>query len=110
MKQTLLTLVATLIFASIAWGQASAGPEDVLRAAQAGDPEAQLEMGILYEYGFYMEGNDIPALAWYMLAAEQGNQKAIKRRDLLMGRMSQPDIEQARQQTAQLIGNLPAGQ
>lgn len=101
MKRTVLSLVASLILASAAWGQDL--PEDVLRAAQSGDPEAQLEMGILYEFGFYMEGNNIPALAWYMLAAKQGNDKAVKRRDLLMSRMSQNEIDQARQQSAQLV-------
>lgn len=101
MKRTVLSLVASLIMASAAWGQDL--PEDVLRAAQSGDPEAQLEMGILYEFGFYMEGNNIPALAWYMLAAKQGNDKAVKRRDLLMSRMSQNEIDQARQQSAQLV-------
>lgn len=105
MRKTLLSLVVSLVLASAVWGQER--PEDVQRAAQAGDPEAQLEMGILYEFGFFMEGNDIPALAWYMLAAKQGNQRAVKRRDLLMTRMSQPDIDQARSQSGQLLHSQP---
>ncbi len=109
-KKALLALVVTWVFAAIAWSQNSAEPDDVLRAAQAGDSEAQLEMGILYEYGFFMEGSEVPALAWYMLAAERGNQKAAKRRDLLMGRMPHTDIERARQQTAGLVSGPPTVQ
>jgi TPR repeat protein len=100
----LLALIGVLALMGVAWGQADSGPVDVLRAAQAGDPEAQLEMGILYEYGFNMEGNDVPALAWYMLAAQQGNQRAAQRRDQLMERMSQADIEQALKLSARLQG------
>lgn len=103
MKKILLMLIASLFLTSVAWGQDRTRPEDVLRAAEGGNQEAQLEMGILYEYGFFMPGNNIPALAWYILAAEQGNQKAVKRRDRLMSRMDQSEIDQAREQTAQLL-------
>ncbi|MFQ5544637.1 MAG: hypothetical protein ACE5FE_01540 [Acidiferrobacterales bacterium] len=102
MKKSLLILIVSLFFTSAAWAQQSQ-PADVLEAAQRGDQEAQLEMGILYEYGFFMPGNTIPALAWYMLSAEQGNQKAIKRRDLLLSRMSQSEIDQAQSQSSQLL-------
>jgi TPR repeat protein len=100
--------VLTLIGA--VWAQDGSRPEDVLSAAQSGDPEAQLQMGILYEYGFYLEDNKVPALAWYMLAAQHGNPKAAQRRDLLMARMSQADIEQARKLSAQLQGARAAAQ
>ncbi|MFQ5994654.1 MAG: hypothetical protein ACE5K1_06130 [Acidiferrobacterales bacterium] len=100
MKAKLLTLMTLLWLACPAWAQDT--PEDVLQAAKAGNPEAQLEMGILYEFGFFLEDNQVPALAWYMLAAEQGNQKATQRRDTLMSRMSQAQIDQARTHSAQL--------
>ncbi len=109
-KQTLMTLAATLFCMSLAWAQGGERPEDVLGTAQAGDAEAQLEMGILYEFGFYMEGNRIPALAWYMLAAKQGNAMATARRDLLLTRMAQADIEQARWQRGQLLSGQTAVQ
>jgi TPR repeat protein len=89
MKKSLLILIVSLVLTR--------------EAAQRGDQEAQLEMGILYEYGFFMSGHTIPALAWYMLSAEQGNEKAAKRRDLLMSRMSQGEIDQARSQSSQLV-------
>jgi TPR repeat protein len=66
-----------------------------MAAARAGDPEAQLEMGILYEYGFFLSENKAPALAWYSLAAEQGNAKAAKLRDKLQASMSPAEIQQA---------------
>ena len=99
MKKSLLILIVSLFLTSAAWAQQSL-PIGVLEAAQRGDQEAQLEMGILYEFGFFMPGHTIPALAWYMRSAEQGNQKAIKRRDLLMSRMSQGEIDQAQSSQA----------
>lgn len=102
MKKSLLILIVSLFFASTAWAQQSV-PTDVLEAAQRGDQEAQLEMGILYEFGFFMPEHTVPALAWYMLSAEQGNEKATKRRDLLMSRMSQSEVDQARSQSSQLV-------
>jgi TPR repeat protein len=102
MKKSLLILIVSLFLTSAAWAQQSV-PTDVRGAAQRGDQEAQLEMGILYEFGFFMPDHTIPALAWYMLSAEQGNQKAISRRDLLISRMNQSEIDQARSQSSQLI-------
>ena len=99
MKKSLLILIVSLFLTSAAWAQQSV-PMDVLEAAQRGDQEAQLDMGILYEFGFFMPGHTIPALAWYMRSAEQGNQKAIKRRDLLISRMSQGEIDQAQSSQA----------
>ena len=101
MKKSLLILIVSVFLASSAWAQPSV-PADVLQAAQRGDQEAQLEMGILYEFGFFMSDHTIPALAWYMLSAKQGNQKAVKRRDLLISRMSQGEIDQAQSQSGQL--------
>lgn len=101
MKKSSLILIVSLFLASTASAQQSV-PADVLQAAQRGDQEAQLEMGILYEFGFFMADHTIPALAWYMLSAEQGNQKALKRRDLLMSRMSQSEVDLARSQSGQL--------
>ena len=71
------------------------GPEDIRQAARQGNPEAQLEMGILYEYGFFMAENEVPALAWYILAAEQGNERAARLRDKLKRNMTPAEIEQA---------------
>ncbi len=103
MTKILKTVLLALLLAAPAWGQLHGGPQDVRAAAEAGNAEAQLEMGILYEFGFNMEGNEVPALAWYLLSAKQGNQKAAQRRDILMSRMTQPQIEEAQQQSTQLV-------
>ena len=79
------------------------GPDAVLKAAQFGNPEAQLEMGILYEYGFFMKANRAPALAWYILSANQGNRQAAQRRDLLQQKMTPAGIEQARKMAPTLL-------
>jgi len=69
---------------------------EALRAqAQQGNVGAQLDMGILYEYGFNFPDNKAPALAWYTLAAEQGNELAAKRRDVLKSRMTAAEIAEA---------------
>jgi TPR repeat protein len=78
-------------------------PEDILRDARRGDPEAQVEMGILYEYGFRMKGNRVVALAWYLLAAEKGNARAIKYRDRLQHKLSAAQVDAARKQSKTLV-------
>ncbi|MBE9516537.1 MAG: sel1 repeat family protein [Proteobacteria bacterium] len=89
-----LGLVPALANVSVA-EEAWQGPDQLLAAARAGDSEAQLEIGILYEYGFFMADNKAPALAWYGLAAEQGNVKAAKLRDKLQAAMNPAEIQQA---------------
>ncbi|MDH5648265.1 MAG: hypothetical protein OEY67_01310 [Gammaproteobacteria bacterium] len=85
------------------------GPDDVLKAAKLGNPEAQLEMGILFEFGFYMKDNKAPALAWYILSANQGNIQAAQRRDILQAKMTPAEIEQANKMAPTLAkdGVLP---
>ncbi len=93
------TLTRLLFLALASWWAAGAiaadGPEDLRRAAEAGDVVAQFELGTLYEYGFRMPDNEAPALAWYTLAAEQGHAKASARRDALRARMQPAAVEQA---------------
>jgi len=96
MKKILLIII--MLSPSLAWG----GPQEVHQAALMGDAEMQFELGELYEFGFGLKQNYIPALAWYILAAEQGNQKAIKRRDALKNHMTRQQIEEAQNQ-AQLL-------
>ncbi len=96
MKKIVLTIITLL--PGLVW----AGPQEVRAAAEKGSPEMQLELGELYEFGFGLKQNYVPALAWYTLAAEQGNEKAVKRRDALRARMTPEQIEQAQAQV-QLI-------
>jgi TPR repeat protein len=45
-------------------------------AAEQGEPEAQLQLGLLYEQGTGVERDPEEALRWFTLAAEQGNAAA----------------------------------
>jgi TPR repeat protein len=108
MKKIVVLLISSLFFAGAAYAEAPAMPEDILQAARAGDSEAQLEMGILYEYGFRMKDNKIEALAWYMKAAERGNSRAAAYRDRLMKNLSPNEVDRARDKAATLQVAPPA--
>jgi len=86
----------------------TAGLKEIREAAQRGDAEAQLELGILYEFGYGMANNQIAALAWYSLAARQGHLKAATRADLLKKRLPPADIDKADSLSAKLLGKKPA--
>ena len=72
--------------------------DDIRRAAEAGDAASQLELGILFQYGFNYKDNEIPALTWYTLSANQGNAKAVKLRDALKAKMTEKDVQEAMEQ------------
>lgn len=76
--------------------------EALRRQAVAGDTAAQYEMGVLYEFGFHLADNLAHALAWYTVAADNGNERAARRRDLLDGQLSPAQREQARRLRGEL--------
>jgi len=84
----------------------AAGLAPLRAAAERGDPEAQVELGILYEYGFSLPDHKAQALAWYMIAAESGSAKAVVRRDALKGRMNAAEIEEAERRHAELAATV----
>ena len=103
------TLIAVL--AALLWsGAARADLDDIRRAAEAGDTNAQLELGVLFQYGFNYKDNEIPALTWYMISANQGNAKAVKLRDALKAKMAEQEVQEAMEQVAQFkpTGKPPA--
>ena len=102
MRTTLILLIFSLFFASAAFAETPELPADILSAARAGDAEAQVELGILYEYGFRMKDNKITALAWYMKAAELGNTRATTYRDKLMQKLNSTEVDRARDLAATL--------
>ncbi len=75
-KQTWWLFVA-LVFAGVvaAQGQQTFLP-DLIKKAEAGDPEAQFQAGRAYEDGSGVEQNDLVAAQWYRKAADQGYSKA----------------------------------
>jgi hypothetical protein len=48
-----------------------------MEAAQAGDPEAQTNVGEIYERGLGTESNPEAAIIWYQKAADQGYSRAL---------------------------------
>jgi len=105
MKKAVAFLILCLMAPVTAGAQDLASLEQMRQAAEQGNTDAQLEMGILYEFGYNMPKSDVNALAWYMHAADQGNELAIKRRDLLKSRMKPDEIDAAQK----LYSNLVTG-
>lgn len=93
--------VVAFVIAALLWQPlAHADLDDIRRTAEAGDRNAQLELGILFQYGFNYKDNEIPALTWYSLAANQGHPRAVRLRDSLKAKMSEKDVQEALEQVA----------
>ena len=93
--------IVTLMLTALLWQSAAhADLDDIRRTAEAGDREAQLELGILFQYGFNYKDNEVPALTWYSLSANQGNPKAVKLRDVLKAKMTEKEVQEALEQVA----------
>jgi TPR repeat protein len=105
-------LLATLfVIAPLAQAVEDEGNLESLRKqAEAGSAAAQFEMGVLYEFGYQMQDNLAYALAWYMVAADNGDERAVTRRDLLQGQMKPADVEQARRLKGELGTRKPAAE
>ncbi len=102
MKKLFLALFLAVMVPAMAWAEQ---PLDQLQqAAELGNADAQNEVGGLYEFGYNRPKDNVAALAWYMRAALQGHVLAIKRRDLLRGRMMPEEIDAARKLSEQPIG------
>lgn len=108
---TITARLLSIIAGVCLWvGVAHADLDHIRRAAEAGDAQAQLELGMLYQFGYHFKDNEVPALTWYTLSANQGNARAAKMRDDLMGKMKPAEIEQAMEQVKQFkpSGAVPA--
>lgn len=93
--------ILALLFSAFAWlPVAHADLDDIRRTAEAGDRDAQLQLGILFQYGFKYKDNEIPALTWYSLAANQGHPRALGLRDALKAKMTEQDVQEALEQVA----------
>jgi TPR repeat protein len=100
----ILGLTATPLLAG---AQDLASLEKMRQTAAQGSADAQLEMGILYEFGFNMPKNNVTALAWYLRAVEQGNALAARRRDQIMSGMKPEEIEAAQKLSQELAAQAP---
>ena len=50
--------------------------EDIIKASQTGDPEAQYKLGAAYSFGNGLPKNDIKSIEWLTRAAQQGQSEA----------------------------------
>lgn len=108
MRKAVAVLILGLMITPVPAGaQDQASLEQMRQAAMQGNADAQLEMGILYEFGYKMPKNDVSALAWYLLSAGQSNELAIKRRDHLKSRMKPDEIEAAQKLSQELAAQKP---
>lgn len=58
----------------------------ITMAAEHGVADAQFTLGFMYEEGRGVEADNVEAVKWYRLAAEQGHERARVRLDFLMGK------------------------
>ena len=107
MKPAIVFLILGLATPLLAGAQGLSSLEQMRVAAEKGSADAQLEMGILYEFGYNMPKNHVTALAWYLRAADQGNTLAAKRRDLIQSGMKPDEIEAAQKLSQELAAQKP---
>jgi len=108
MKRATAFLILSLVVPVMAGAQDLASLEQMRQTAEQGNAEAQLEMGILYEFGYHMPKNNVTALAWYQRSAAQGNALAVKRSDQLKSHMTLDEIDAADKLSKELMTKQPA--
>lgn len=107
MKRAIAILILSLVMPVMAGAQDLASLEQTRHAADLGNAEAQLEIGILYEFGYHMPKNNVIALAWYLRSAERGNVLAVKRRDQLKSHMKPDEIDAADKLSKEMMTKKP---
>ncbi|MGA9032557.1 MAG: hypothetical protein WB402_08585 [Sulfuricaulis sp.] len=108
MKRATVFLILSLVVPVMAGAQDLASLEQMRQTAEQGNADAQLEMGILYEFGYHMPKNNITALAWYRRSAAQGNALAVKRADELKSHMTPDEVDAADKLSKELMTKQPA--
>ncbi len=79
----------------------------IRREAMRGDVQAQLHLGILYEFGVRLADHDVKAVVWYTLAAERGSKEAAHRRDLLSAHLNASEKTKVARAVAALDARMP---
>lgn len=108
MKRAIVFLILSMAVPVMAGAQDQASLEQMRQSAEQGNADAQLEMGILYEFGYHMPKNNVTALAWYRRSAEQGNALAVKRADELKSHMTPDEVDAADKLSNELMTKQPA--
>ena len=102
MRKAAAVFILCLFVTGLSSAADDASLEKMRLTAEQGNVDAQLEMGILYEFGFNMPKNNVTALAWYLRAADNGNALAVKRRDVLKTHMTPDEIDAAQKLSREL--------
>lgn len=105
MRKAALVFILSLFATGLSSAADDASLEKLRQTAEQGNVDAQLEMGILYEFGFNMPKNNVTALAWYLRASESGNALAVKRGDVLKAQMTSDEINAAQKLYSELATN-----
>jgi TPR repeat protein len=64
-------------------------------AAEQGHAHAQGDLGVMYYKGWGVPKDYVLAYMWFILAAAQGDEEAVKLRDIVAGRMTPAQIAEA---------------
>ncbi|MBV56954.1 MAG: hypothetical protein CMQ12_10330 [Gammaproteobacteria bacterium] len=76
MKPLLNTTLLFLLVIGFSGGASGQDFEETKRLAEQGDADAQFNLGIMYTNGRGAPENDVEAVRWFRLAAEQGYARA----------------------------------
>jgi len=69
--------------------------DDLKKAAEQGDADAQFNLGYMYYKGNGVVEDDVMAYLWWNLAAAQGFESAKKNKGILSERMTREQIAEA---------------
>ncbi|MHB1950358.1 MAG: hypothetical protein ACYCQK_02650 [Acidiferrobacteraceae bacterium] len=96
-----------LLLAAVSLG-ASAGLRQIRTGALGGNAAMQLQLGELYQYGFGLHDHDIPALAWYLVAAHSRAPGAKARAEALARTMGPAARAAAHRKSEALLQRIHA--
>ena len=100
--KTLVCLIAAMTVSNISYAQTY---ESTLRAAEQGDAQAQLRLGIMYDTGEGVPESDINAYVWMSLSAAQGDEDAKRFKNLVAIEMTREQISEAQSLVQKCLEN-----
>ncbi len=107
-RKAVSILLAASVVGVCGIGSARADLATIRREAKHGNAQAQLHLGILYEFGRHLADHDVKAVVWYTLAAERGSKEAAHRLDLLKAHLTAAEKHEVAREVASLDAHMPA--
>lgn len=77
-----------------------------LKAAELGDADAQLNLGLMYNNGQGVIQSNKYAYIWSSIAAANGSEKGSNNRDILAKRLSASTLDEAQREAAELYNKI----